>query len=279
MSKPLVSVVIPSFNRGYIVREAIDSVLGQEGPEVEVIVADDGSTDDTAAVVAAYAGRVTYVRQENRGPGVARNLGVRAARGDYVSFLDSDDIWLPGKSQTEIELFESMPDIGVVASDADSWYEGALVDASWLVSKGVPMLSGEPFVLPADPPLWMRGSLFATSSLTIRRACLLKAGDPPFDPGLRASEDWDLEIRLLRFCKVLVLPKVLASIRRFPDGTRADRPTPGHDPTPEQVATALHIRLRVTRNAIRLGWPDEIQNKLLEARDELLARLAAHAAH
>lgn len=98
MSKrPTVSVIIPTYNRAHSVGAALDSVLAQEPPADEVIVVDDGSTDGTTEVLAAYGDRITVVRQDNAGAAAARNAGVRRARGDWVAFLDSDDLWRPGR--------------------------------------------------------------------------------------------------------------------------------------------------------------------------------------
>jgi glycosyltransferase involved in cell wall biosynthesis len=274
-NSPLVSVVIPTYNRGYILREAIESALNQGSAHTEVMVVDDGSTDDTASVAAEYTERVEYLYQENQGPGAARSLGVRSTRSDYVAFLDSDDVWLPGKVETELELFERFPAAGAIASDADSWLEGSLVEPSWLRSKQGPMGSSDPYLFPLDPPLWLQGSLFATSNLTIRRRCLEKVGDPVFDASLRFFEDWDLEIRLLRFCRILIVPKVLARIRRFLDGTRKNRAMPGSDLTLQQARESLQMQLRVLENAIALeGWPGKVDSKLKEARERVLAKLA-----
>src|SRR5262245_6922666 len=93
----LFSIIIPTFNRGRILRDALDSVFAQAVPEVEVIVVDDGSTDDTKAVVDMYGSRVQYVYQENREPAAAKNEGICRARGRHIAFLDSDDVWLPRK--------------------------------------------------------------------------------------------------------------------------------------------------------------------------------------
>ncbi len=95
MENPFFSVVIPTYNRAALLREALDSVFAQEFTDFEVIVVDDGSTDDTASVVRDYGVRIRYLRQENRGPGAARNLGIAQAAGRYVAFLDSDDLWFP----------------------------------------------------------------------------------------------------------------------------------------------------------------------------------------
>src|SRR5689334_2160139 len=105
MLKQSVSVVIPTYNRAELVGEAIDSVLGQSRPPLEVIVVDDGSTDDTADVVGRYGARVVYLRQPNCGPATARNVGVARARGDLIALLDSDDRWLPRKLELQVPLF------------------------------------------------------------------------------------------------------------------------------------------------------------------------------
>jgi glycosyltransferase involved in cell wall biosynthesis len=270
---PLVSVVIPTYNRAYILRDSICSAL-EQSVNTEVLVVDDGSSDDTASVVAGYKDRVIYLHQVNQGAGAARSLGVRSARGAYIAFLDSDDVWVSDKVKTELEMFEAFPEAGAIASDADSWFENNLVETSWLKAKQGVLIPSEPHFFSLDSSIWMQGSLFATSSLTIRRCCLEKLGDPVFDPRLRFFEDWDLEIRLLRICKTLILPKVLASIRRYPDGTRANRAMPGHDLTPEQVQDALRVRLQVLENAISLGgWPNSVSMGLKEVRDGIRDQL------
>ena len=92
---PLFSVVIPTYNRADLLRETLESVFRQEDRDFEVIVVDDGSKEDLSSIEADYAGRITFVRQANAGPAEARNNGVRNSQGDYVAFLDSDDVWLP----------------------------------------------------------------------------------------------------------------------------------------------------------------------------------------
>jgi glycosyltransferase involved in cell wall biosynthesis len=114
MSSPRFSVIIPSYNRADFLPQAIDSVLAQGYQEFELIVVDDGSTDDTPAVLAARAGQFVHLRQENRGLAAARNAGLRVARGEFVGFLDSDDCWEPGFLAAVLATFEAHPDCGVV---------------------------------------------------------------------------------------------------------------------------------------------------------------------
>jgi glycosyltransferase involved in cell wall biosynthesis len=116
MTVPTISVVIPAYKCAAFLPEAIESALAQEGPPVEVVVVNDGSPDDTDAAVAAYRERIVYLRQENRGLSAARNVGFRASRGDFLCFLDADDILLPGKVEGQLAVFEREPDLGVVIS-------------------------------------------------------------------------------------------------------------------------------------------------------------------
>jgi glycosyltransferase involved in cell wall biosynthesis len=114
MTCPTVSVIIPTYNRARYVVEAVESVFAQTFKDYEVIVVDDGSTDNTKQVLEPYRGRIRYVRQENRGLAAARNRGVREARGELVAFLDSDDCWEPRMLEGILKTFEKHPDVGAV---------------------------------------------------------------------------------------------------------------------------------------------------------------------
>jgi glycosyltransferase involved in cell wall biosynthesis len=109
------SVIIPTYNRSALLREALDSVFAQTFTDYEAIVVDDGSTDDTHEVIAGYGDRVRFYRQENRGPGEARNLGIQNATGKYVAFLDSDDVWFPWTLATYYEIIQKCRRPGFVA--------------------------------------------------------------------------------------------------------------------------------------------------------------------
>jgi glycosyltransferase involved in cell wall biosynthesis len=274
----LFSIIIPTFNRGWILRDALESIFAQGMPEVEVIVVDDGSTDDTKAVVGAYGSCVQYVYQENRGPAAAKNEGIRRARGRYMAFLDSDDVWLPGKLHTELEYFHAFPTADVVISNCESWVKNTLLSDSWLRDRFGErdlVLPSAPAFLPPHPSSWIRGKLFATCCMTLKRQVLHRLGREQFDVSLHSFEDWDFEIRLLRTSRVLILPEVLAKVRRFDDATRLDRPLPNQAYTPDQHRIAIHRRSRILEKTLAMGgWSEDELGQLHKAKRALAEQMA-----
>jgi glycosyltransferase involved in cell wall biosynthesis len=121
-----VSVIIPTYNRAHLVSQSIESVLAQTYPDHEIIVVDDGSTDNTAAVVKAYGDRVRYVQTTNGGTGHARNVGMQHARGKYLMFLDSDDLLYPYALAVETRLLEQFPQVSVVCAEVSSFNNGGV---------------------------------------------------------------------------------------------------------------------------------------------------------
>jgi glycosyltransferase involved in cell wall biosynthesis len=117
MSAPLVSVIIPTYNRAALLSEAVNSVLLQTYRNIEIIVIDDGSTDNTTEVMAAYGDRVRYTRRPNAGVNAARNLGLKQARGEFVALLDSDDLWAPFKIELQVRLMRYFADAGFMFSN------------------------------------------------------------------------------------------------------------------------------------------------------------------
>lgn len=129
-SAPLVSVVIATYNRAHTLREAIDSALAQRYPNLEVVVIDDGSPDDTQEILRAYGDRIVVHRQANAGYAAARNVGFRLARGKYVAWLDSDDLFLPEKTALQVAYMESHPDVVLVSSEFEAFdSEGPRADS------------------------------------------------------------------------------------------------------------------------------------------------------
>ncbi len=117
MSKPKVSVIIPTYNRERFIAEAVDSVLAQTYKNIEIIVVDDGSTDNTKEVLEPYMDWITYLPIENGGPARARNAGMQAATGDYIAFLDSDDVYEPYKVEVQARLLDTIEEVGLVCSE------------------------------------------------------------------------------------------------------------------------------------------------------------------
>jgi glycosyltransferase involved in cell wall biosynthesis len=181
---PKVSVIIPTFNRAQLLGEAIESVLTQKVSDVELLVIDDGSTDDTAAGLEAYGDRLTVLRQPNRGVSSARNLGIDNARADLIAFLDSDDIWLPGKLSRQLAFFRNSLD-ALICQTEEVWIrKGVRVNPKNRHRKP----SGDIFT----PSLEL--CLVSPSAVMMHRQLFEAVGR--FDEALPACEDYDLWLRI-----------------------------------------------------------------------------------
>jgi glycosyltransferase involved in cell wall biosynthesis len=189
---PCVSVVIPSYNRAALVVEAVGTVLSQEVKDIEVLIVDDGSTDATEGVVRAFGPRVHYIRQDNQGPAAARNTGIRIARAPLIAFLDSDDLWMPGKLRRQLYLLDRNPSVNLVFSGTET----RTADLGHILST-------------YQPTEAQRGDAFReilaecfvkTSSVVIRREVLERVG--LFNPVLFGPEDWELFARVLSCSRI-----------------------------------------------------------------------------
>lgn len=126
---PLVSVIIPAYNREKYIAEAIDSVLAQDYAPIELIVVDDGSTDSTAEIVQSYGDQLVYLCQENQGVAAARNSGIAYAHGEYLAFLDSDDIWVEGKLSWQMALLQQNPKLDAVYGHTKQFFSPEVDEA------------------------------------------------------------------------------------------------------------------------------------------------------
>jgi glycosyltransferase involved in cell wall biosynthesis len=133
-TEPLVSVIIPTYNRAASLAAALDSVLAQSYPKIEIVVVDDGSTDDTGAVVARYGDRIRFQLKPNGGVATARNVGLAAATGELLAFLDSDDVCLPQRIATQVACFRQFPEIVLCSSDFSAVVDGRVSEASHIGS-------------------------------------------------------------------------------------------------------------------------------------------------
>jgi len=211
---PRVSVVVPTFNYGAFLPRAVDNALAQDLAGLEVIVADDGSTDDTAAVVARYAGdpRVRYLPLPHGGVSRARNAGIQAARGPYVALLDADDLW-PRRDKLSLQagFLDAHPEVGWIFGDVSivHWHgrgDKVALRACGFYSEESPAPRRVPLTV---EELWDDGFGIPTSSVVVRRSCLDAVGG--FDEELALYEDLDLWLRLLRRYPVAFVPTVLVT--------------------------------------------------------------------
>jgi glycosyltransferase involved in cell wall biosynthesis len=200
-----VSVVMPAYNVAWCVRRAIDSVLAQTLRERELIVVNDGSTDETAAVLRSYGSAIRVLEQPNRGMSAARNAGIRAAVGRYVAFLDADDWWLPEKVARQVALLESRPEVGF-CSTAARVVDG---DGKLLALWGCPGTSGDVLETLFAQHAAVAGGC---SAVVVRREPLERTGG--FDESLRGFEDPDLWIRLAALCRYACLDEPLVGVLR-----------------------------------------------------------------
>ena len=212
-----VSLVIATFNHARSLDAALDSALAQTLGDLEVIVVDDGSTDDTATVLSRYAHRVRVIRQTNRGLAAARNAGLAAARGTYVSFLDADDLVMPTKLAEQVALLEASPTIGWTYCDVliETVATGHQTRASERFGYGRRTLDGWLF------PELIHGNFIPAIAPLIRRTALDSAGG--FDDQLTALEDWDLWLRLSLVAEARYSPAVLVRYRIHSGGMSEDR--------------------------------------------------------
>jgi glycosyltransferase involved in cell wall biosynthesis len=198
-----VTAVIPTFNCGSLVAQAVESVLAQTVPPSQIIVVDDGSTDDTCSQLTPHLHRIHYILQPNQGVSTARNRGLAEAHNDIVAFLDADDVWHPRKLELQLEAFCRHKELGLLGTEGFDWPTTVFPE------------------LPTVPTFPLYGftwrqlvvkSQFVTSTVMIRREVLAQVGT--FDTGLRRAEDRDLYIRVAKKYRVANLNLPLTGFRQ-----------------------------------------------------------------
>jgi glycosyltransferase involved in cell wall biosynthesis len=272
--RPLVSIIIPTYNRAALLAEAIGSVLAQPVPDLEVIVVDDASTDDTAAIVAPFvtAGRVSYEARPRQGPAGARNAGVQVARGELIGFLDSDDRLLPDGLRPHLNAFERQPDLGLTISGCE-YVDAAGNHLGWRT----PWTEGGALTLSG----WLFNCFAMPGTVVARRAWFERAGG--FCPDLTIAEDWHLFMRLAALrCPMTWVREITCQYRQHEGNAslRLDRhladsrlaldrilAQPGLDPEAARQGPAARawVHAVFARRAIAACQPDQARSWLREA--------------
>jgi glycosyltransferase involved in cell wall biosynthesis len=263
---PKISIVIPCYNAKPYIAATIQSVLAQDWPDLEILVVDDGSSDGSAAMVESMFPSVRLIRQVNQGVAAARNHGIGQAFGEWIAFLDADDIWLPGKLHAQWAMLQKSPGARMSYTAWQVWASTEPEPASEYLAKltadagnTARWAGASGWVYPhllLDCVVW-------TSTVLVHKSVFLEAG--VFDPSLRIGEDYDLWLRASRITPILRVPRPLALYRMHP--ASITRSVPEKNFRALVVGRALRqwgyaspdgsvADQRVVRNALAKSWSD-----------------------
>jgi glycosyltransferase involved in cell wall biosynthesis len=211
-----VSVIVRTYNRAHIVRDTLDSVFAQTHSPLEVLVVDDGSTDNTEEVVRAVRdGRMRYLRHENnRGVAAACNTGIDAAKGEAIAFADSDDFWTPNYLRRQVEFLQTHPGIGAVFTDTESRYNGIAPNTTHLDDLKVFSRREIQLCLLQEIPI-------RPSALVMRKSAVEATGK--FNEDWICGEDWEFLLRLAEVTDFGCIREPLVIMRHFSDSTSRQR--------------------------------------------------------
>jgi len=211
---PKVSVVIPTFNRRDLIGETIGSVLGQTFGNLEILVIDDGSTDDTKRIVDSIGDpRIRYFYQDHSGkPAVPRNKGIKNARGEYIAFLDSDDLWLPDKLERQVGFLDKDPEIGLIY--------GQHLPFGNCIQKATPLPIPSSSTAKSGiifKSLFLSWNFIPCLEAVVRHKIIEEVGGFDEEPALKAVEDFDLWLRIARIFRIQFIPEVMSKYRFHKD--------------------------------------------------------------
>jgi glycosyltransferase involved in cell wall biosynthesis len=248
MQRAKVSAIIPVYNCERYVCAAVESVLAQTYPLHEVIVVDDGSADGTQKALERYRNTITYIHQKNAGEPAARNTGMRHATGEYIAFLDADDLWLPEKLRLQMDLFEAHPEYSLVYTDMTTFNDTGVLVESVRSSRGRVYRSGRIF------PHLFQETLFGSGSVVFRKSCIETVGG--FDESFFIGSDYEMWLRMARHFEFGYVDKPLLQYRQHPEmSTRMLGQVP-QEGMPWQAKVLKSILARYPEAASELGESD-----------------------
>jgi len=289
---PLVSVIIPAFNCALFISDTLESVCQQTYKNWEIVLIDDGSTDETRSVLAPHLARVRYFYQENKGTAAARNAGIQRSRGELVAFLDHDDLWFPNKLELQVRAIQSYPECGLVFTDGKSFDgSGILKDSligyhlqEWIDQHQLSdpaVATGEIF-----QHLFFGNVIASASSVLVRKQSLESIGC--FDERISIADDYDLWLRIALSYPVVLLSSCLYMWRYREDSQSGPMENRYHrwtracitvlekhsKITPAEIRPA--VRARLSRMYWDCGKRDFCQNRFRDSRDMFLGCLRYH---
>lgn len=211
--KTTISIIMATYNRGKLIAEAINSVYAQNYPNLQLIVVDDGSTDNTIEVVKPWLERDDFIflQQANQGQPAAQNLALTRANGEFICFIDSDNIWLPGKIERQLAFMLEHPEVDILYGDLIT-IDGNGQETS---RHNMPRYSGHIY------RELLKDNCVSGNTAMIRRHCIDRYG--PFDPSVRVAADFEMWLRYSPHCQFHYLPEFFAKYRVFPDQVSSDK--------------------------------------------------------
>lgn len=223
---PKVSVIIPTYNRENLVLESIRSVFAQTFADFEIIVVDDGSTDNTREILQPYLSKIKYIYHRNTGQSFARNLGILASEGEYLAFLDSDDIWEPKKLKIQVEILNKEKNIGLIFTNFKKFDKGRIIFESrfdiYKLLYQIPIEKADGYNIFKKKVFreLLEETWIFTPTVMVRKECFAKAG--LFNPDIRFSEDWELFLRLARHFYFAYIDRPLVKVRSHSENISED---------------------------------------------------------
>ncbi len=202
--QPLVSVIIPTYNQEKYIKKTLESVLSQTFKSIEIIVVDDGSTDETAEIVNSFnEPRIIYIWQKNKGPAAARNTGIKRAQGKYIAFLDADDLWLREKLERQINFMEKNSEIGLLGTGCyEINHKGEMMSKKIFPTKNKILKK-----------ILIRYNPFIQSSIMLKKEIFDKKEG--YNESFPQSEDYELWLRIAKNYKIANLPEYLVMKRYY----------------------------------------------------------------
>jgi glycosyltransferase involved in cell wall biosynthesis len=248
---PTVSVVITTYNQARYIEDTLGTVFKQTDPPLEVIVVDDGSTDETPNRLARFGNRIRYIRQKNQGVASSRNTGISHARGEYVALLDGDDLWEPDKLAVQITAAKNFPHSGIIVANGVEFDDGKILQPSLLrdVERTLGLQKNQVITVPYYEQALEWNPIWTVSQVMIPRAVLQAIG--PSDSTFRCGSDYDLYLRIGQHYDMTFITQPLMKWRYLASSASGERDIRALRYRLDHVL-ALHKQLRTVSEPRRL---------------------------